>query len=485
VAGGQGLFGAGHAAFLYLLAAAVASSLLPAGCRAKRDPSRGHVERGPFEVVHEEEGELAALNTLTISSKTSGQIVFVVKDLTHVEKGDVLVELDKSDLESRLKGTQSELSAVRKELEEKQRGLAIQKAQLEVDLEKKMAAFDLVEVRLETVRRGAEPDDVAIAEKNLEAAGAAMAFAESAFEDARALAEKGFATESELAEEAYDLELSRARFEKARLRLEALRAGPTAHELRPAELAREEAKIELDIARTEVVSGVARLEQSVAWSRAEGSRLEEEVAGITRELEQCSIHAPRAGLALRVWRYWEEDKGDAGMRTWPGIAIVELPDLTAFKVKTQIPESTIRRFKVGDEVPVEIEGLDGEVFAGTVARIDAWARDKNADLAEADQKQEGLSGIRVFKADIALREVDERMKLGSSAEVRLVSVLEDVTFVDRRAVEWREGRPFVRVLAEDGSVKPVPVVLGESNLRSCVIAGGVEAGTPVAFRHGR
>ena len=70
------------------------------------------------------------------------------------------------------------------------------------------------------------------------------------------------------------------------------------------------------------------------------------------------------------------------------------------------------------------------------------------------------------------------MKLGSSAKVELRSVLEDVVFVDRRAVEWRRGRPFVRVLGGDGSVELSPVVLGESNESSCVIVEGVEPGTP-------
>ena len=463
----------------HAVACVLACALVAAGCGEKADGPRGPaVERGPFPVVHEEEGELAALKTLTISTKIRGQLVFVVEDLDHVEKDDVLVELDKSDLESRQKRTQDELAAIRKKLEEGELDLEIRRAQVEVDLEKRAAARSLAEVRLETARRGAEPDDVAIARKNVEAARAARDFARSSLEDARALAESGFVTESELADEAYNMELGRARFEKARLRLEKLLGGPTPHELKPAELELEQADIDLQIARGEAGSGVSGLEQAVAWSRAEVWRFEERLKRIEWEIEQCTIKAPRAGLALRVKRPWEKRKVDAGMRTWPGIGLVELPELAAFKVKTQIPESMVRHFEIGDEVPVTIDGLDGEVSTGKLTWIDAWARDRNARLAEADQKQEGLSGVRVFTADVALDETDERMKLGSSAKVELRSVLEDVVFVDRRAVEWRRGRPFVRVLGGDGSVELSPVVLGESNESSCVIVEGVEPGTP-------
>ena len=464
---------------------ALSVALCIAGCGGKPDTSRAHVvERGPFPVVHEEDGELAAQRTLTISSKIRGQLVFVVKDLDHVEKGDVLVELDKDDLESRLKRTGDELAAVRKKLEENERSLEIQRSQLEVELERKAATLDLAKVRLLTAREGTEPEDISIAEKDLEAARAALEFARSLHGDTRSLAAKGFATEAELADRACDLELARARFEKAQLRLRKLRAGPTAHELRPAELAVEQAAIELDLARKETDSGLAGLEQSVAWSRAEVWRFEERRRRTKWKLEQCTISAPRAGLALRAQRHWEKGKVDAGMRTWPGIAIAELPDLSAFKVTTQIPESMIRHFEVGDEVGVEIEGLEGEVFTGTIAWIDAWARDKNAELAEADQKREGLSGVRVFGADVALEERHARMKLGSTAKVEFRNVLERAVFVDRRAIEWREAKPFVRVLGPGGKTELVPVVLGESNERACVILAGVEPGTPVVFRDG-
>ncbi len=480
-AGSRGTGRAWHA-----VACALVCALAPAGCGEKVDPSRGPVvERGPFPVVHEEEGELAALKTLTISAKIRGQIVFVVEDLDHVEKDDVLVELDKSDLESRQKRTQDELAAIRKKLVENELNLEIRKAQVEVDLERRAAARSLAEVRLETVRSGAEPDDVAIARNNVGAARAALDFAQSSLEDAKALAESGFVTESELGDEVYDMELGRARFEKARLRLEKLLGGPTSHELRPGELELEQADIELRIARRKTASSVTDLEQAVAWSQAEVWRFEERLKRIEWELGLCTIKAPRAGLALRVKRPWEKTKVDVGMRTWPGIGLVELPELAAFKVKTRIPESMIRHFEVGDEVPVTIDGLDGDVSMGSLTWIDAWARDKNARLAEADQKQEGLSGVRVFSADVALKETDERMKLGSNAKVELRSVLEDVVFVDRRAVEWRRGRPFVRVLGGDGSTKLTPVVLGESNGRSCVIVDGVEPGTPVVFKDGR
>ena len=90
-------------------------------------------------------------------------------------------------------------------------------------------------------------------------------------------------------------------------------------------------------------SGIASLEQSVAWSQAEVWGLEERLKRTERRLENCTIKAPTAGLALRVYRHWERTKVDVGMRTWPGHALVELPDLSAFRVKSRVWQRQVIR----------------------------------------------------------------------------------------------------------------------------------------------
>ena len=462
---------------------ALASLWMCAGCSPRgAEELTGLVERGPFEITHVvENGELAALRTLTITSRVHTDIESLVKDFARVKKGDVLVELDKTELKDEIRRRKGEFVLAEKRLTEALRTREIRRAQIEIDIEKKDAALRLAEVRLQTLRAGAKPEDISVAEMDLEAAEAALKFAESERDDAETLFKKGFATRSELDEKHLSRELAVARYEKARMRLDRLRAWPTAHELRPAELAREEARTELQIVRERKRSSEAELRQSVAVARAAVSSLKVHIGRHEEDLSHCTIRAPRDGLVLRCTRHWERGKVDVGSHVNVGSGIVEFPDLSAMKVKVHIPETLVRHFSVGDAVEVEVDRIPGEKYGGRIAWIDTWARDKNAELAEADMRREGLSGLRVFRADVELDGTDKRMRLGSKARVLLRRVLPDAVQVDRRAILRRGGKPFARVVRDDGRVELVPVALGDANETAYVVKRGLEPGTRVAF----
>lgn len=449
--------------------------VLSAGCGGGSRDELAVVKKGPFEVAHLEDGELAALKTLTLSARVRGQLSFLAKDHYLAKKGDVVVELDKKDREEERRRQTEELAAAEKRLEEAERSLEVEQARLAAEVGKKGAALRLAEVRLQTVRAGAPPEEVRIAEGDLEAAEASLSEAESALADARALLGRGFVKGEEL--EAADLTraIRRASREKARMGLELLKAGPSAHELRPAELELEEAGMDLETAERDLRSKVRALRQSVQWEKATVARTREGLRRTEEKIAASTIRAPADGLVLRCKRWHDSAKVDVGSRTWPGIGIVELPDLSVLKVKTQIPESLIRHFSVGDEVGVLIDEAPGRTFPGRIIRIEPWARDKNENLAEADQAREGLSGVRVFGSEVELLERDDGMRLGARARVLFRLKIPDVTYVDKRAVTARRGKMYVKV-SENGAVRLRPVVLGDSNDTDVVVLQGLEPG---------
>ena len=441
------------------------------------------VERGEFTVRHvEPDGELESMKPLMISPRVRGQVEFLAKDLSRVEKGEVLIKLDESDRKGEVKKLTDDLAAAEKQLTEAVNNVEVETGQLEVDLEKKKAALSLAEVRLEDLRAGAEPEDISIAEKSLEAAEAALAFADGELGDTRDLLEKGFATEAQVGNKTLARELALARFEKARMQLQLLGAGPTAHDLRPKELAVQGAKIDVEIARENMTRRLVSLKQSVAWRRSETEALRQRLGRCREMLEQGTIRAPRSGLVVRTRRHWHGSrKTDVGDWVWPGRGVLKFPDLSALKARTRIPEALVGLFSVGDEVTIVIDDIPDQRFRGRISWIDSFARDRNSRLESADQKREGLSGVRVFRADVELLRIDERMRLGSKLRVEMEHVIPDATYVDRRAVLRRGGRSYARLITEDGAVRLVPVVLGESNEDAFVVKSGLEPGTRVAF----
>jgi len=447
------------------------------------------VERGTFVLEREEDGELAALESLTVSSRIRGQIEFLAKDLEEVEEGAVLIELDKTELKTDLKRAEDDLEASEKRLAEALRNLEVESGQLEVELERKRAGLGLAKVRLQTVQAGATSSSLSIAEMGLKASLAALSIADNNLRDVLALKERGFATDAEVDRRRLERERAFVTSEKARMELEALRSLPTGAELRPVELDVQEATLELAITEERTKARMLGLKQSVEWARAAVSRHKERIRRVKEELENCTIKAPRAGLVVRsTYSFWMRQKVDVGTRVWPGIGLVELPDLSRMKVEAQIPEALIRYFEVGDEVEVQVDVQDGararsgnkETFAGHILWIDNWARDKNAKLEKADQEREGLSGIRVFKTEIELDAEDERLRMGTRATVTLRAELDETVSVDLRAVWNEDGEHYVMRLAGDAT-EIVSVSLGAQNEKRAVVLDGLSPGDRVVL----
>jgi len=443
----------------------------------------GVVERGEFMVRHvEPDGELESMKPLMISPRVHGQVEFLAKDLARVEKGELLIKLDESEHRREVKKLTADLAAAEKRFTEAANNVEVETAQLEVEFEKKKATLSLAEIQLDDLRAGAKSEDISIAEKDLEAAEAALAFADGELNDTRDLLAKGFATEAEVAAKTLARALAFARFEKARMQVGLLRAGPTAHDLRPAQLTLEGAKLDVEIARENMARKLASLEQSVAWRRSETEAVRERLGRRREMLDQGTIKAPRSGLVVRTRRgHRGNRKTDVGDWVWPGRGVLKFPDLSALKARTRIPEALVRLFSLGDEVMIVIDDIPDERFEGRIVWIDSFARDRNSRLESADQKREGLSGVRVFRADVELLRIDERMRLGSKLRVEMEHVIPDAIHVDRRAVLRRGGRSYARVVAAEETVRLVPVVLGESNEKAFVVRSGLEPGTRVAF----
>ena len=335
-------------------------ALVSLSCARRRRARVAKVLRGKFTVAHSEDGELAAQETITIASRARGQVSFIAEDYSAVKKGEVTVEIDKKDQEERRKLNADSLSGAENKLSDKEKNLEIQRANLEVEVEKRRASVRLSEVRLQQSDALPLPEDLQIAQKSLQAALAAFEQADRALKTTIDLNQRGFVSEEELEGTRYKRELARISAEKARIRLGGIERGATEHERKRLLLELDLAEIDQALTVSQARSALASLEQGVKWDGAEVSRWRETIRKNEEDIARRTIRAPRDGIVLRCKRHWETDKIDVGSRTWPGMGIVEIPDLSAMRVETQIPESIVTFFKVGDEAEVTVEDVEGE-----------------------------------------------------------------------------------------------------------------------------
>ena len=241
-----------------------------------------------------------------------------------------------------------------------------------------------------------------------------------------------------------------------------------------AEVRRREQELELKKAELSLREAGDRLaaqriiaEAELAKAQYDVRNAEMQVAQAREALASLTITAPEPGLV--VYKTFRGGKIKVGDQVWPGMELIDLPDLSSMQVRTRVNEIDVRRVAVDQEVAVAVDALAGREFRGRVTRI--------ATLARA----EGEAKVKVFDVDVLVEGDAGDLRPGMTAQCRIiVARLQDVVTVPLEAVFERDGGSVV--FAVDGRVAARPVVLGERNDDFVVIESGLEAGATVSLR---
>jgi len=241
-----------------------------------------------------------------------------------------------------------------------------------------------------------------------------------------------------------------------------------------AEVRRREQELELKKAELSLREAGDRLaaqriiaEAELAKAQYDVRNAEMQVAQAREALASLTITAPEPGLV--VYKSFRGGKLKVGDQVWPGMELIELPDLSQMQVRTRVNEIDVRRIAVDQEVVVAVDALAGREFRGRVTRIATLAR------------SEGEAKVKVFDVDVLLEGEAGDLRPGMTAQCRIiVARLQDVVTVPLEAVFERDGGSVVYVV--DGRMAPRPVVLGERSDDFVVIESGLEAGATVSLR---
>ena len=440
-------------------------------------------QQGEFVVSVVEDGELAALHQTTITTKQAGTIEWMADEGTHVKEGDLLAELEKKELLEQQETNTTDVKEAETYLAELMRECDTQKKDLKQDLAAAEVQFKLAEVKLKRLTDGPTEHQQAQTKADLEAALLSAKQATADLDRVLSLAPGGIVSRNEVEEARLAARIEAALTRQAQINYDKLLEGPTELEVSRAKLAVRTAQVALAMAKEKLASEVERLEGQVEEAKANLARLEAVAARIKRRIALRTIRAPHVGTVVYYQaRSWSSRRVRVGSKLWPGAGIMELPDLRRMKVLTQIAEFHVRHVKVGDLVTVRIPLLASEAFAGRIASIDSWGRDRNENLDHRQQNQLGLSGINVFDCEVELDREDDRLKLGFEAKVTIpIKTIEDAIFAPKAAVHVSGRRHYVRV-AVGGRVEERDVVTGDKNDGFIVVTSGLKGSETVVLK---
>jgi HlyD family secretion protein len=168
-------------------------------------------------------------------------------------------------------------------------------------------------------------------------------------------------------------------------------------------------------------------------------------------LDKLKVLAPFNGTVVAI----STTTGDS---VTPGTVAVQLADLHTLQVAVSVSEVDINRLKVGQEVDLTLDAVEGQTFTGTVSSI--------GYLGTTTQ------GVVNFPVTVIITHPAPELKPGMTASAAVVTDKKtNVLLVPNRAIHVVGGQRTVTVLFE-GQQIPVTVQVGLTNDTESEITGG-------------
>lgn len=429
-----------------------------------------------MEIKIVKDGELQAVDYTDVKSEVEGltQIIEIVKEGTTVQKNDVLVVLDSSQLQLRKdEADQAVIKAesalkIAKELKE------IQENQNATNKEAAEVAVQLATIDLKQYEEGTYPQSLTNAKTALEMALITQKNNEEDYEQVKALAAKGFVTGTDVKKSELSRTTARNEVAKAQTALDVLQKYTHLMEITRLKSAKLQAEQRLFRVQRE---NRALLNQRLIDVQEKEATLEEAQKRATKLQEQlaaCTIKAQDDGLVIyastidRNQREPVQEGTQVRQSQW----LLRLPDIKRMKAVLKIQES--QKTKLDDKknlrASVRIIGHSRPIGA-TLDKVsvlpDSGSRWWNPDLRE-------------YPVELLLDETPPGVKPGMRVELAeiFISRHEQVLAVPLAAL-YAVGRDNYVFVKSGDTVKERKVVLGVTNETHVQVTDGLEDGDEV------
>ncbi|MEO0653229.1 MAG: efflux RND transporter periplasmic adaptor subunit, partial [Planctomycetota bacterium] len=389
------------------------------------------VKRGPLRISVSESGNLEAANSVEIASELEGSstILYLLEEGSRVEPGELLVELDATDLLDRKVTQEITVENAKGALVKAEQNLAIQKSQNESDIAIAKRTLDFAQRDKEKYLEGDWPQQRQAAEDEILLAREELVRAEDKLKWSKDLKEKGFLTRTELEADELALQRTDIQLKQVERALELLKEYDFPRQLRSLEADVEESQRELD--RVEL-QAAARLVDFEANVRSAQSTYDLEQAVLNKledQLSKSRIYAPAAGLvvyAREEGRRGNDDPIAEGTTVRERQGIITIPSSEKMVVEVKLHESVVQQVEVGQRALVRVDALPGREFEGVVT-FKAILPESNSWWANPN--------LRVYRAEVEVGDPDPSMRPGMSCEVEVVvAELEDAVYVPVQAI---------------------------------------------------
>ena len=429
------------------------------------------VQRGDLVISILQSGELQAKSSRDILNEAyrDAKIIEVVEDGAAVTNGQLLFELESSELMDRYLDQQSDLAEAEASLKLAQENLEIARLKNATDLESARLKVTLAELDLEKYEEVEYKQMVDKAQSDIYLAEQELKKARSELEGTQELFDKGYSNRQELESDQLGVERKQIEVQNKTTDLDILKN--YTHTKQRLELINAVSNAVSDLERLQktITADVESKEASIASKK---TRLEIERNQLLTREEQfgnTKMYADFEGQVFypKTQRYGAQAKIEKGATVNFRQPILSFPDLSAWNLKVGIPEAMIDKVEIGQEAVATLDAVPGLILHGRVQKISAVP----------DSQHWFSAGVKTYTIMIDVEQVkNAQLKPGMSATVEIVTdQLRDVLYVPIQAVVSYKDEHYVYMIRR-GRRKLTDVKIGKYNTQYIEIKDGLEEG---------
>jgi len=435
------------------------------------------VKRGDMLISVVEGGALKAVKESIIRSEFEGisRIISIVPEGTYVKAGQILVELDSSELKDRV--NQQDISYQNNEFAfvQAKENLSIQQSLVESQIKEAELRVEFARSDLEKYIEGDAPQQVNTATNAILIRREQLQRAKDKLEWTQQLFKKGYASKSELEADGLSLVQAKIAVDQSEEDLRLFRKYDLPKSQRRLESSWEQAQLELERLRQRTSNQLAQADANLRTSQRALELTHEKLKELKQQLENSKIKAPQDGLVV----YASSSYGDRGQMLIEEGAqirqrqeIIKLPDVSQMIVEIRVHESHVLQIRPGLEAYVTVDSIPDRRFKAKVIKV--------AVLPNSQDRWMNPN-LKVYSTDVLIEEELPDLKPGASARAEIIITnLVNALTIPLQAVTTVKGKQVCYV-QNGAELVAVPVTVGNFNDQFIEIRGGLKEGDQVAL----
>lgn len=440
------------------------------------------VRSGPLRISEVVRGNLEASDSVSLKCEIEGRstIIYLAEEGTFLNEGDLVVELDVSQLADELVAQEIEVKNAEAAFTKAREQYDIQVIQNESDIAAAELALELAELDLakytgnpEANEPGEWDNELAKAEETVLLQEEELATAEKELTWAIKLHAEEFKSQNELEQKQFAKQRAEVQLGQAKRELDLIVKFGNRRKL--AELQSDVDTRRRDISKTEkqAAAKLADFEAERESASFKLNREREQLQELKEQVGKSKIYAPEPGLlvyAREKSRWGSGDTIEEGDEVRERQELCTIPRQGGMTVKASIHETKLKKIQAGLPCLVTVDAFPNRTFEGRVDFVAVMA-DSGSWRSNPNQ--------RLYKADISLLNPIRDMRPGMSCSVDiLVKDLENATYIPRQSVFLDGGKTIVFKRTEAG-VERCEVEVGMDNTKWVAIDSGLYEGDVV------